>query len=62
MAYQKKVTVFVWDEPLVVSVYQEHKTVWIVVGDYKGESISVQDRSKAQLSNVGTKRRHLGGN
>ena len=46
MAYQKKVTVFVWDEPHVVSVYREHQGVWVAVGDYEGKSISVQDRSE----------------
>ena len=46
MAYQKTVTVFVWDEPHVVSVYREHQSVWVAVGDYEGKSISVQDQSE----------------
>jgi hypothetical protein len=49
MAYQKTVTVFVWDEPHVVTVYREHQSVWLAVGDYEGKSISVQDGSEGAV-------------
>jgi hypothetical protein len=38
-------TVYVWDKPHVITVYQKSKSVWIAVGDYNGERIEVKDRS-----------------
>ena len=39
-------TVIVWGEPHVISVDRKSKSVWFAVGDYKGESIRVEDRSE----------------
>jgi hypothetical protein len=39
-------TVVVWGEPQVVSVHRKSKSVWVAVGDYMGDSITVQDRSE----------------
>ena len=39
-------TVKVWGETLTVSVYRKSKSVWIVVGEYMGKRIEVQDRSE----------------
>jgi hypothetical protein len=36
----------VWDKPYVVSADQKSKGVWIVVGDYMGEEITVEGRSE----------------
>jgi hypothetical protein len=37
----------VWDKPHTVAVDQKSKSVWIAVGDYMGEQITVQDRSES---------------
>jgi hypothetical protein len=46
MTAERTATVNVWGKPHVISVYQKSKSVWVAVGDYKGESIMVEDRSK----------------
>ncbi|MEE8197638.1 MAG: hypothetical protein V3T69_10735 [Acidiferrobacterales bacterium] len=38
-------TVYVWEEPQKVDVYQKSKTVWIAVGTYMGKRIEVKGRS-----------------
>jgi hypothetical protein len=48
-AYER--TVHVWAIPHVITVYQKSKTVWVAVGDYKGERIEVEGSS----ANVTTK-------
>jgi len=40
-----KRTVTVWGERISIEVYEEHKTVWVAKGTYKGEPIEVKDRS-----------------
>jgi len=40
-------TVIVWGKPQVVSVDRRSKSVWVAVGDYMGEPITVQDRSES---------------
>jgi hypothetical protein len=39
--------VIVWDQPLMVDVYQKSKSVWVASGDYMGQHLSTQDRSQA---------------
>ncbi len=39
-------TVYVWEEPQKVDVYQKSKTVWIAVGTYMGKRIEVNGRSE----------------
>ncbi len=39
-------TVFVWDEPCTVTVHRKYKTVWVASGDYKGTTITVEDRTE----------------
>lgn len=39
-------TVKVWDSDYVVDVHQKSKSVWIAVGEYKGERIEVKGRSE----------------
>lgn len=38
-------TVYVWEKPQKVDVYQKSKTVWIAVGTYMGKRIEVKGRS-----------------
>jgi hypothetical protein len=40
-------TVYVWEKPQVISVYQKSKTVWIASGKYMGELKQVKDRSES---------------
>ncbi len=40
-------TVYVWEKPQVISVYQKSKTVWIAAGEYMGKPIEVKGRSKS---------------
>jgi len=39
-------TVDVWGKPHNVTIYRKSKSVCVAVGDYMGETISVQDRSE----------------
>ncbi len=43
----RKRTVYVWEKPQEISVYQKSKTVWIAVGEYMGERIEVKDWSES---------------
>ena len=43
----RQCTVYVWEKPQVISVYQKSKTVWIAAGEYMGKQIEVKDRSKS---------------
>jgi hypothetical protein len=36
----------VWNEGWKITVYQKSKTVWIAVGDYRGERIEVKGSSE----------------
>jgi hypothetical protein len=38
-------TVYVWAIPHVITVYQKSGTVWVVVGDYRGERIEIEGLS-----------------
>jgi hypothetical protein len=38
-------TVHVWAIPHVITVYQKSGTVWVAVGDYKGERIEIEGSS-----------------
>jgi hypothetical protein len=38
-------TVHVWAIPHVITVYQKSETVWVAVGDYRGERIEVTGAS-----------------
>jgi hypothetical protein len=40
-------TVKIWDKLQTITVEQKSKSVWVAVGDYRGESIRVQDRSES---------------
>ena len=40
-------SVMVWGKPLLVSVYQKSKSVWVATGEYHGERLSTQDRSQS---------------
>ncbi len=40
-------TVKVWGKPHVVNVYQKSKSVWIAVGEYRGEVVEVRGRSES---------------
>jgi hypothetical protein len=40
--------VTVWDEQYRVKVYQKSKTVWIAVGEYRGQTIEVKGRTDTQ--------------
>jgi hypothetical protein len=42
-AYKR--TVYVWAIPHVITVYQKSGTVWVAVGDYRGERIEVKGSS-----------------
>jgi len=39
-------TAIVWGKPQAVSVDRKSKSVWVAVGDYSDECITVQDRSE----------------
>lgn len=41
-------TVLVWDKPYMVSVRQKSKTVWLAVGEYRGERFEVKGRTESQ--------------
>ncbi len=43
---ERTVMVFVFGEPHPVTVEQKSKSVWVAVGEYKGESIQAQDQSE----------------
>jgi hypothetical protein len=43
---KKKVQVFVWDEPHIITVYRKSKAVWIAQGVYRGTSLTVEDQSE----------------
>jgi hypothetical protein len=45
-ARERTITVSVWNERWKITVYQKSKTVWIAVGDYKGEPIEVKGSSE----------------
>ena len=40
-------TVEVWGKSYAVMTNQKYKTVWIAVGEYMGETIQTQGRTKA---------------
>jgi hypothetical protein len=42
-AYER--TVYVWAIPHVITVHQKSGTVWVAVGDYRGERIEVKGSS-----------------
>jgi hypothetical protein len=42
-----KQTVRVWDELQEITVYQKSKTVWVAVGEYKGERIETKASSES---------------
>jgi hypothetical protein len=42
-AYKR--TVHVWAVPHIITVYQKSKTVWVAVGDYRGERIEIEGSS-----------------
>ena len=46
MSEPGKHVVDVWGEKIEISVHRKYKTVWIAVGQYKGERIEVKDRSE----------------
>ncbi len=37
-----KQLVYVWNEPIEIDVYQKSKTVWIAVGEYRGQYYEVK--------------------
>lgn len=43
---EREHTVRVWGTPHKVTVYQKSKTVWIAVGEYRGERIEVKSQSQ----------------
>ena len=45
-ARERTITVSVWNERCKITVYQKLETVWIAVGDYKGERIDVKSSSE----------------
>lgn len=45
-----KQTVKVWDQPYEISVRQKSKTVWIAVGEYRGERIESKGRTASQAA------------
>jgi hypothetical protein len=47
MSGDATVKVTVWGHPYSVSVHQKSKSVWIAAGDYMGETLSVQDRTRS---------------
>jgi hypothetical protein len=45
MSSEGTIKVDVWGKSYEIRVYQKSKTVWIAVGEYKGERIEVKGRS-----------------
>ena len=43
-----KRTVTVWDKVHPITVQQESKTVWVAVGDYRGERLEVKGKTDTQ--------------
>jgi hypothetical protein len=41
-----QLTVEVWGEPQMISVYQKSKSVWIAIGNYMGDHLEAQGRSE----------------
>ena len=54
-------TVHVWNEPVVVTLYKESKSVWVASGDYHGEPLSRSgvgpQNTKAASHSPSTRRR-----
>jgi hypothetical protein len=55
-------TVSVYDRPHKVTVEQKSKSVWIAVGDYKGKSIEVKDRTEHTALKRWREAAHYAGN
>jgi hypothetical protein len=47
-----KTTVTVWGKQYEITVYQQSKSVWIAVGDYEGQEIRVQNRSRTSVASL----------
>ena len=39
-------TVSVWGKDCTVTVHRKHNTVWVASGEYKGTTITVEDRTE----------------
>jgi hypothetical protein len=44
----RRVQVFVWDEPHIITVFRRHKAHWIAHGVYMGKSLSVKHETESE--------------
>ena len=51
----------VWGKSHTVTTYQKTKSVWIVVGEYMGETIQTQDRTEGAAVKRWKERAHSKG-